>query len=284
MGMSSREALSTHLRGTGIEVGPGHAPFPVAAGVSVQFVDRLTSTVHHELFPELPVGMGFVEPDIVADLDTDRLGAIESTSQDFVVASHVLEHLADPLGFLDDAHRVLRVGGVLLLVLPDRRCTFDRHRDPTPLACLIGDHEVVATAPDDDHMLDFLLGCDQGPDFALPDDLVERARLFAWHRERSIHVHCWTDDEFVDVIRYCADALGHRWELRARLTTAETGMEFGFVLIRARHRRARRLSRELDGRQSLIDRARAQSLRRSPPGSAPVSPSAGGPMAPIARR
>jgi SAM-dependent methyltransferase len=260
MGMSSREALSEHVSGTGIEVGPGHAPFPVAAGVSVQFVDRLTSTEHHELFPELPPGMGFVEPDLVADLDTDRLAAIESASQDFVVASHVLEHLADPIGFLDDAYRVLRVGGVLLLLLPDRRCTFDRERDPTPLGCLIRDHEVAATVPDDEHLLEFLLGADQGPDFVLPQDPDDRARLFAWHRDRSIHVHCWTDDEFSDVLGYCADVLGHRWALRARLTTAETGMEFGYVLVRARHRRARRFARELDGRPSFLDRARAQSL------------------------
>lgn len=241
--------MSEHLRGTGVEVGPGHAPFPVAAGVSVRYVDRLISVEHHELFPELPPGSSFVEPDILADVNTDRLGAIDSASQDFVVASHVVEHLADPLGFLDDAHRVLQVGGVLLLLLPDRRHTFDRGREPSPLACLVSDYEAAAMVPDDEHLLEFLLGADQGPDFVLPDDPEERDRLFAWHRDRSIHVHCWTDDEFVDVLCYSSEVLGHEWELRDRLTTAQSGMEFGYVLERSRSHRPRRLARQLGARR-----------------------------------
>lgn len=290
--MSSRETLSTHLAGTGLEVGPGHVPFPVPRGVEVRFVDRLTSVQHHDLFPELPLEMGFVEPDIVADLDADRLRAVESSSQDFVIASHVIEHLADPLGFLDDAHRVLRVGGVLLLLVPDRRCTFDRDRGATPLVCLIRDHERDATVPDDDHVLDFLLGADQGPEFEIPDDPDARARLFAWHRDRSIHVHCWTEDEFTEVLRYCAAELGQSWECRARLSTAENGMEFGFVLVRTHRNQAGRFAQQLEtgDRRSrsrvraLVGRARRQPRERSSPGSGGTSGSATGPTAPMARR
>lgn len=290
--MSSRETLSTHLAGTGLEVGPGHVPFPVPRGVEVRFVDRLTSVQHHDLFPELPLEMGFVEPDIVADLDADRLRAVESSSQDFVIASHVIEHLADPLGFLDDAHRVLRVGGVLLLLVPDRRCTFDRDRGATPLVCLIRDHELDATVPDDDHVLDFLVGADQGPEFEIPDDPDARARLFAWHRDRSIHVHCWTEDEFTEVLRYCADDLGQNWECRARLSTAENGMEFGFVLVRTHRNQGGRFGQQLEtgARRSrnrvraLVGRARRQPRERSSPGSGGTSGSATGPMAPMARR
>ena len=243
--MSSREALSGHLFGTGIEVGPGHTPFGVPDGVTVRYVDRLTTDEHYELFPELPRDFGFFEPDVIADLDTDGLRAIDSRTQDFVICSHVLEHLADPLHFLDEAHRVLRVGGIFLVLLPDRRYTFDRDREPTLLSCLIRDHEVGATTPDDAHMTEFLLKADQGPTFVLPDDPLERAELFEWHRSRSIHVHCWTDCEFPDVLRYCSNELGHRWILVDRLTSHETGMEFGYVLARARFRRTRRLAQEL---------------------------------------
>ena len=108
---------------------------------------------------------------------------------------------------------------------------------------MIRDHEVAATTPDDDHLLEFLLGADQGPQFVIPDGPDERARLFAWHRERSIHVHCWTDDEFTEILRYCADVLGHDWECRDRMSTAESGMEFGFVLVQRRAATTRVASR-----------------------------------------
>ena len=237
--MRSRETLSRHLVGEGIEVGPGNAPFVVPVGATVRYVDRLTSDEHSELFPEIPLAE-FVEPDIFADLDIERLAAIETQSQDFVICSHVLEHLANPLGFLEDAHRVLRPGGVLLILLPDRRYTFDREREPTPLACLIRDHATGATTPDDEHMLEFLLGADQGPDFVVPEDPEVRAKLFAWHRDRSIHVHCWTDREFDDVLLHCTTELGHQWDVVDRLSSTESGMEFGYVLVRGRERRRTR--------------------------------------------
>ena len=101
------------------------------------------------------------------------------------------------------------------------------------------------TVPDDEHVLEFLLGADQGPDFVLPDDPDAR-ELFAWHRDRSIHVHCWTDEEFVDVLRDRSDDLGHSWVLRKRLSTVQSGMEFGFVLERSRRGQARRFARQLE--------------------------------------
>lgn len=234
-----RDALGRHLSGSGIEVGPGHVPFAVRPGVHVSYVDRLTAARHHELFPEVPRDSPFCEPDVVADLDADKLAPIESGSQDFVICSHVLEHLSDPLGFLDDAHRVLRVGGVLLLLLPDRRYTFDRARAPTPLACLVRDHEAGATVPDDAHVLEFLRDADQGPDFRLPDDPAERAELYAWHRARSIHVHCWNDREFREVLRYCTRDLHHGWRRVDHLAAEDTGIEFGYVLARTDGRRPR---------------------------------------------
>ena len=94
-------------------------------------------------------------------------------------------------------------------------------------------------------MLEFLLGADQGPAFTLPDDPHERAELFELHRNRSIHVHCWTDCEFPTVLQYCSTKLGHRWECVDQLATEASGMEFGYVLARGPHRRPRRLARQL---------------------------------------
>src|SRR5436190_9220256 len=121
---TARRALARHLHGDGLELGPGHAPFPLPAGVRVRYVDRWSPAENEALFPELD-DPTFPVPDIVADLDRDRLGAVEDATVDFVVASHVLEHVADPLALLADIHRVLRIGGVALVLLPDRRATFD---------------------------------------------------------------------------------------------------------------------------------------------------------------
>lgn len=54
-------------------------------------------------------------------------------SLDYIASSHLLEHLSNPLVAIDDWHRTLKPGGLLYLVVPDRRFTFDHRRERTPL-------------------------------------------------------------------------------------------------------------------------------------------------------
>jgi len=50
---------------------------------------------------------------------------------DYLIASHVIEHLADPIGWLQDVSRVLSGDGLVSLVVPDKRFCFDINREPT---------------------------------------------------------------------------------------------------------------------------------------------------------
>lgn len=63
-------------------------------------------------------------------------------SLDFVVSSHVLEHFADPIGALLEWDRVVRHGGVIYFIVPNKDRTFDRGRESTPLEWLIESHEL----------------------------------------------------------------------------------------------------------------------------------------------
>ena len=47
---------------------------------------------------------------------------------DWIVASHVIEHVPDLLAFLIDCEALLKPGGSLVLALPDKRCFFDALR------------------------------------------------------------------------------------------------------------------------------------------------------------
>ena len=225
-------SFARYLCGDGVELGPGHAPFPLPyPGSNVRYVDRWEPESNRALFPEL-AGAEFPKPDIVANLDTDRLSAIESESQDFVIASHVLEHMANPLEQVVEISRVLRPGGIALVLLPDRRRTFDRDRVPTSLDHLVAEYQRGVEEVDDAHIEDFLRGVGEWSDDWTDE---ERAATFASHRDRSIHVHCWSEDEFVDVLVYSITGLDLRWELldAAFVDDVDDSIEFGYVLRKA---------------------------------------------------
>jgi len=49
---------------------------------------------------------------------------------DVVVASHIIEHLRNPVQFLKECHRVLKKGGLLYLYCPNF-CSVNARKDPT---------------------------------------------------------------------------------------------------------------------------------------------------------
>jgi SAM-dependent methyltransferase len=235
--VAGRRRLSRHLIGRGVEVGPGHNPFVLPfPGASVQYVDRWNPSENAELFPELDPE-AFPCPDIIANFDEDRLVALGDESQDFVICSHVLEHLADPLGFLADIYRVLRPGGTVLILLPDRHRTSDHLRAPTPLSHLVADYEAGVTRVDDAHVEEFLsTAYPSGTKTLEQASTVARQELIDLHRRRSVHVHCWDEEEFSAVLSYAVEHLGQRWELVDGLLTEEAGpssIEFGYLLRRS---------------------------------------------------
>jgi SAM-dependent methyltransferase len=225
---SPRAAIGRFLRGDGIEIGPGHNPFPLPpVGTRVRYVDRWQPEENAELFFELQ-DPDFPRPDVVLNLDTDLLGPFEDESLDFVIASHVLEHMANPIAILDDVHRVLRPGGVAVVLLPDRRRTFDRHRTPTPLDHLVTEYRQGVDEVSDEHIVEFLLStgtctAEPGPDF------------IELYRRRSVHVHCWTEQEWVPVVAWTVGTLGHRWELLDGVSSDANpaSEEFGMILAKS---------------------------------------------------
>lgn len=224
--VAPRVELSKCLVGAGVEVGAGHWPFPVPDAVTaVTFVSRHTPEEERRLFPEVPPEHDFGRVDVLADLDRDGLSAFRDSSLDFVIASHVIEHLAAPIWGLSEMVRVVRPGGYVVLVLPDRRFTFDKERDGTPVEHLIREHKAGVREIDDLHIREFLTKTG-GP--ASPTD--EELTL---HRARSVHAHCWTDAEFAAFLVAIRDEFGLPFSLTDCYDAGAaggTGLEFAFLL------------------------------------------------------
>jgi SAM-dependent methyltransferase len=76
---------------------------------------------------------------------------------DYVVASHVVEHVPDLIGWLAQIRAALKPGGQLRLAVPDRRFTFDYLRQDTTLADVLAAHLAGARVPSAACILDHTL-------------------------------------------------------------------------------------------------------------------------------
>jgi 2-polyprenyl-3-methyl-5-hydroxy-6-metoxy-1,4-benzoquinol methylase len=76
---------------------------------------------------------------------------------DYVIASHVVEHVPDLVTWLEEVKSVLKPDGELRLAVPDRRFTFDYVRGETRMSDVLTAYLVRARVPQPHEVLDFVL-------------------------------------------------------------------------------------------------------------------------------
>ncbi len=225
-----RSSLLRGLAGKGIEIGAFHSPLAVPAEAEVTYVDRFSTDDAARLFQEAASHDSVVRPSVLAP--ADHLPMFADGSLDFVLASHLLEHLPNPIRALAEWHRILRRGGTLVILLPDCRYTFDWRRSPTTLRHLLEDYEIadgseVRLLRDRDHYLDFArhVNCLTDPG---------QARLMAdilMADDYPIHFHCFTAESFRSLTEHLRLASAIRFEVQETLS-APCHFEFGFRLTK----------------------------------------------------
>lgn len=131
--------------------------------------------------------------------EAGSLETIEDASYDVVLASHVIEHLANPLGALAEWARVLRPDGQILLVVPHKDGTFDRLRPPTSVDHLQRDAEERMGEDDLTHLDEILELHDLSRDPGVPDRAAFEQRCRENHRWRAMHHHVFVSRTVIDM-------------------------------------------------------------------------------------
>lgn len=121
--------------------------------------------------------------------DAVALTGVIDASYDFILSSHCLEHVANPLCALQEWHRVTRAGGHLVLILPDPQHTFDHRRPVTTLDHLREDRTGNRAESDATHVPEVLAlhDLDRDPWAGSAENFRERVSRNA--ENRCIHHH-----------------------------------------------------------------------------------------------
>lgn len=211
-----REFFATrYIQGQGIEIGALHSPLKVPAGVKVRYVDRMTVPELKRQYREL-ASANLVQVDIVAD--GELLETVADGSQDFVIASHFIEHCQDPIRAIGNMLRVLKPAGIVYMIVPDKRHSFDLDRPVTTFAHLLRDYQEGPKWSKYQHFQEWVECVDHITD---PEEVTHRVKRLL-DLDYSIHFHVWTAIDFLDFLICLKHFLNFSFEIE---TVFENGPE-----------------------------------------------------------
>lgn len=226
--------------GRGLEIGPLNRPLLPRHPGRIFYADHCDTAALKSKYqgnPDVP------EQDICeVHFDLSKMSLPEtgiSGKFDYVVASHVIEHVPDLVGWFRDISSILNEGGTLVLVVPDKRYSFDIFRRETALWMI--EEAVGLKRPSVETVIDHFVNvvhADTGKLWADPEsrhafrravspfvcpDLIERHA-----RGEYIDAHCWvfTPVLFRTLMESVADKFRIPLKLYSLTDTATDQLEF----------------------------------------------------------
>jgi SAM-dependent methyltransferase len=225
------EFAARYLFGEGLEIGALHQPLAIPAHAKVRYVDRMKTDELRREYPEL-AEWDLTEVTVVDDGET--LATVAAESQDFIVANHFLEHTENPIGTIETHLSKLKPGGILFYAVPDKRFTFDFRRPVTPIEEMVADYDEGPERSRAEHYDEWCrLVIDEestsvgNAEQAASEEWVQRRARELEGAKYSIHMHVWTQAEFLRLILACRERLDHGFDIEA---TAKRAIEFIVVL------------------------------------------------------
>jgi SAM-dependent methyltransferase len=129
---------------------------------------------------------------------------IADESYDFVLASHVLEHVANPLRALSEWKRILKPSGTILVVVPHKNGTFDHRRPFTAFEHLKADFESNTTEADLTHLQEILELHDLVRDPPAGSAKQFRERCMQNASRRAMHHHVFSSEVLIEMFSFLA--------------------------------------------------------------------------------
>ena len=219
----NRAAIAaTYLQGRGVEIGAFSQPNDLPPDRDIAFYDRYPAEKLREVY-DADSGRPLMEPNYVGDAET--LDGLPDRAFDFVIANHVIEHLPDPILFLQSVTRKLAPGGRAMIAAPDKRYCMDRLRSLTPFEHLVEDHEQGPATTQRAHYLRYFMEAG-GMGAAEAETATDTTDM----DDIRFHYHVWDAQSFVGFL----EATIERYRLPlAKLHTRATEADIIVVLEKA---------------------------------------------------
>ena len=122
----------------GLELGPLYSPIVSKDEAKITYVDHMSAEDLKIKYKGHPFSLDAILPVDYVLKNNSLKDTLKGKKFDYVIASHVIEHVPDIVNWLADIGSVLKNNAILSLVIPDKRFTFDILRNESRPADVIG--------------------------------------------------------------------------------------------------------------------------------------------------
>lgn len=134
--------------------------------------------------------------------EAGTLSTVPDKKYDFLLSSHSLEHMANPIKALKRWNAVLKSRGTLCLILPDKRHTFDHNRPYTTFEHLLQDEQQNVDETDTTHFEEVIALHDLSMDIDQDKTQFEK-RTRDNMVQRCVHHHVYSKELIEQLLNYC---------------------------------------------------------------------------------
>lgn len=134
--------------------------------------------------------------------DAVNLDKIGSAKYDFVLSCNNLEHIANPFKALTEWLRIIKPGGLLFLVLPNKNNNFDHNRSITTMVHLLEDFNNNISEEDLTHLNEILTLHDLSMDPQAGDFDNFKRRSVSNYQNRCLHHHVYDMNLLEQIFNY----------------------------------------------------------------------------------
>jgi predicted SAM-dependent methyltransferase len=264
-------------KGSGLEIGPLASPILTKKEADIYYLDHVNNKELRRLYKDEVVDLNKI-PRLDYVLNGSALPKVlKGNKFNYVLASHVIEHVPNMIGWLTEIASILEPGGILSLIIPDKRFTFDLKRRVTSPAEVMGAYFDNLQKPSSAMMYDFASACLEDVDsveaWRHPERFIDAPGRWSLEEVREkcrknlkpneyVDCHCYvfTPSSFVDILRELNIQGLLDFEVVYFLETQENELEFYVSLRKSNSSIDKKIDSlpTLEGREDKLDKLEKQ--------------------------
>lgn len=229
-----------NTEGIGLEIGASFNPIaPKKEGFCVETMDYMTREKLIEKYRTQRTAPTEHIEELIEEVDYvwngEKYSDLVGKKYDYIISSHLLEHIPDVIGHINDCCQILKDGGAYSLAVPDKRYCFDIFRKETTIEDMI--QKIGAVSYSDDSIIDYVsnivkngedISWDKlctGKEFShvYSDEMIREVTAAPQKYDVDIHVSVFTPESF----RKLMDELYERKIINMPLVYVDDETEYG---------------------------------------------------------